>query len=45
MGRGESSSKREAYSNTSLPQEWEKPNKQPYVTPKQTKKHKTHQSW
>ena len=46
MGRGESSSKREADSNTSLPQEMRKTsNKQPYLTPKQMKKHKIHQSW
>ena len=43
MGRGESSSKREVDSNTSLPQEMRKTsNKQPYLTPKQMKKHKIH---
>ena len=42
MGCIESSSKREAYSNTILPQETRKPlNKQPNFTPKTTEKRTT----
>ena len=42
MGCSKSSSKREVYSNTILPQETRKvPNKQPNLTPKATRERKT----
>ena len=42
MGCSKSSSKREVYSNTILPQEIRKTqNRQPYFTPKKTRKRRT----
>ena len=45
MGHGKISSKREVYSNTSLPQETRKiSNKQPNLTPKTTRERRTNKT-